>query len=331
MSLKTNLIFFIAAAAILSFVAFQRNLVFINEMMLWQDARDKSPFKARPHTNLGAALKSKWLIKDAEREFKIAVGIDPTDHDSAINLADIFRLHDQLKGAEAMLAALIRRYPTSPYGHNNLGNVYGDMRRYDDAVREYGIALKLKPFFPDAHNNMAVIYKREGRTNDALKEAVQAVSMIPDNPIYRNNLALVLIDMGKFREALDELKIVERIAPEYPDIYERMARLYDETNDIAEAISAARKAVSRNPEDFKAHVSLGNIYKKANPEMAIKEYEKALEINPACAEAHYNLAVTMEETGRQAEAARHYKMFIENAPQELKGLAKKVKAHLEGR
>ncbi|MBI3755779.1 MAG: tetratricopeptide repeat protein [Deltaproteobacteria bacterium] len=328
MTLKYETAFFIAIAVILSIAAFQRNIVWMNELTFWRDARDNSLNKARPHTNLGAALKRKWLIKDAEKEFTIAVRIDPDDHDAVVNLGDIYRINGRLADSLNVLMNFVKKHPTTPYGRNNLGNVSGDMNLYDNALQEYSIALKLKPFFPDAHNNMAVIYKRQGRLIDARRESAQAVDMIPDNPTYRNNLALTLIDMGKYKEALGELNIVEAMEPKYPDIHIRMARLYFTIGDIIMAENSARKAIAIQPMDFKAHVTLGNIYKSTNLDLAIKEYETALAINPDYTEAHYNMAVSLKEMGRHEEALKHYRKFLETAPPD-EPFRKDAMKHLE--
>lgn len=45
-------------------------------------------------------------------------------------------------------------------------------------------------------------------------------------------------------------------------------------------------------------------------EEAIEEFQKALEINPRYLEARLNLAITLRDMGRIAEAREHFKIAL---------------------
>ncbi|MEE8612808.1 MAG: tetratricopeptide repeat protein, partial [Nitrospirales bacterium] len=49
-------------------------------------------------------------------------------------------------------------------------------------------------------------------------------------------------------------------------------------------------------------------------EAAKKEYEAAIKIQPSLAEAHYNLALTLEQLGNPKEARHHYLEAANLAP-----------------
>jgi len=63
-----------------------RNAVYADQVTFWSDAADKSPRKARPHTNLGRAW---FLAGDPDRaieQFRIALALDPLDEVAQHNL-----------------------------------------------------------------------------------------------------------------------------------------------------------------------------------------------------------------------------------------------------
>ena len=52
----------------------------------------------------------------------------------------------------------------------------------------------------------------------------------------------------------------------------------------------------------------------ARPQEAIGHFEQALRIKPDLAEAHYNLAVALEQTGKIEDAIRHYEQVLRLKP-----------------
>jgi len=53
--------------------------------------------------------------------------------------------------------------------------------------------------------------------------------------------------------------------------------------------------------------------KKGNYDNAIRDYDRALEVNPGQIVAHFNKAIAYEKVGRVKEAIGAYKAFIQNA------------------
>lgn len=47
---------------------------------------------------------------------------------------------------------------------------------------------------------------------------------------------------------------------------------------------------------------------------AIKKYQEAIQVDPSLAEAHYNLALTLDQQGRFSESRIHYKKAADLAP-----------------
>jgi len=70
------------------------------------------------------------------------------------------------------------------------------------------------------------------------------------------------------------------------------------------AESATRRAMVQGNRLFAAH----------QLEAARKEYETAITIQPSLAEAHYNLALTLEQLGNPKEARHHYLEAANLAP-----------------
>jgi Tfp pilus assembly protein PilF len=87
--------------------------------------------------------------------------------------------------------ALLDQNDASVEGHNNLGLLYLDHGRPDDAVREFQRAIALDPRHVTAHNNLGVAYMRQNRPDNAAAEFRVALAAAPRNVESIVNLALV--------------------------------------------------------------------------------------------------------------------------------------------
>ena len=80
------------------------------------------------------------------------------------------------------------------------------------------------------------------------------------------------------------------------------------------ALKWMRMAVDLAPKDPRAQLGLGNAWLAAgkHPE-AEAQYKRALELDPACADAHYNWAVSLAQQGEFAKAVRHCKQGLRSS------------------
>jgi tetratricopeptide (TPR) repeat protein len=70
------------------------------------------------------------------------------------------------------------------------------------------------------------------------------------------------------------------------------------------------------PEGVEDWFELGNGLEEVSPEEAMAAYRRALEIDPALADAHVNLGRLLHESGRAAEAERHYRLALAARPED---------------
>jgi tetratricopeptide (TPR) repeat protein len=94
-----------------------------------------------------------------------------------------------------------------------------------------------------------------------------------------------------------------------------LANIHYARDEIAEAQALYERAISLDPEVFEAHFNLGNIFHDLGryPE-ALVCYKDALHLNPTYADAHFYMAVTLEKSGRSADARSHWRAYQRLAP-----------------
>jgi protein O-mannosyl-transferase len=251
--------------------------------------------------------------------------------------------------AETLYWTTIRKNPDSWMAHNNLGILFADRGRNEEAIAHYRKALELKPDNAEAHNNLGTLLEKMGRTDEALAHYQKALEINPNLAHVHNNLGLLFSNMGRTDEAIVNYQKALEINPEYGDAHYNFGVLLAKTGRTDEAIVHYRKALKLNPDDGKAHFNLGLLlaktgqtdevlahYRKAlerDPENAnihnnlgtllakmgrtdeaLVQFLKALEINPEYGDAHYNFGLLLADRGRTDEAIVHYRKALELNP-----------------
>jgi tetratricopeptide (TPR) repeat protein len=87
------------------------------------------------------------------------------------------------------------------------------------------------------------------------------------------------------------------------------------------ALRHYRLAVQLNPGCSEAHNNLGGMLARVRPELAIRHYRKALELKPNNADAHNNLANALARQGRFDEAIGHYRRTLRLQPEHAEARA----------
>ena len=64
----------------------------------------------------------------------------------------------QIKQCLKSLLRVRKKYPEEPFIYNLLGVLYAHNQSYEDSIKNYSKALKLKPNYIEAYNNIGVAY-----------------------------------------------------------------------------------------------------------------------------------------------------------------------------
>jgi tetratricopeptide (TPR) repeat protein len=218
--------------------------------------------------------------------------------------------------AETLYRTTIRKNPDCWLAHNNLGILFADRGRNEDAMARYWKALELKPDNAEAHNNLGALLEKTGRTDEALAHYRKALTINPNFVQAHNNLGLLYAKTGRTDEAITRYRRALKINPLYADAHYNLGNLLAGMGRTNKAIVHYRKALGLNPDNGGAHFNLGLLLAKTGrTDEAIVHYRKALERNPADAKIHNNLGILLVQTGRTDEAFVRFRKTLEINPQ----------------
>lgn len=176
---------------------------------------------------------------------------------------------------------------------------------WGDEVRLYRYIVAMHPENPRMRLNLGNVYLERGRVDDALDQLKQAVLLSPDAPMFRNSLALAYRDKGWYDRAVEELRQAIALDPQSAGSYINLATVRRMQHEPAKARAAALKAVELAPESAVAHTTLALTFMDEGDLVeAEKHLRLAVDLDPASAEAHVglgNLFAREKQYGRARE------------------------------
>ncbi len=241
---------------VLSCTAYARNAVWQDEIRLWKDTASKSPYKARPHNNLGLAYYKNGSIDKALREYLLVVKIKPDYEGVHLNIGTVYYNQGRFEAALREYQTALRLKPGYAKAYNNIGNVYFKQEHFDEALREYRDAIRLNPDYAEAHNNIGNVLSRQGRLDEALREYRIALQYRPDFSVAHNNSGNIFFIQGRFDEALREYKMVLKLSPDYIGIFNSIGDVYYKQGRLGEALKEYQTALSLKPDFASARKKL---------------------------------------------------------------------------
>jgi Flp pilus assembly protein TadD len=193
--------FLCIAGIIFTTWTFERNKVWADELTLYQDSVNKSPAKARPHNNFGAALSRRGRLQEAISQFQTAIRIKPDYADAHYNLGYALARQGKLEEGISHFTEALRLQPRNVKVHNNLAVALALQGNYRQAIEHLRAALKLNPRDTDVLNNLGIVLKKMGDLDAAGQQFVRVLAIDPENADALNNLGLVLMSRGQLDAA----------------------------------------------------------------------------------------------------------------------------------
>jgi tetratricopeptide (TPR) repeat protein len=135
------------ALAVLLFAvsSFVRSAVYQTEVTLYSDIVAKSPDKARPHNNLGHALKEEHRIPEAQIQLEQALALKPDYPDALNNLGTIYSSIGRRQEGHALLERALQIDPGHVQARYNMAMQYYENGMIPEAEREYQLLIRLAP------------------------------------------------------------------------------------------------------------------------------------------------------------------------------------------
>ena len=195
----------------------------------------------------------------------------------------------------------------------NLGSVYLQQGRNDDARRVLDRALVINPGLPEVVTFLGLLASREGNAVRAESLFRSAINLQPDFAVPHNDLASILAREGRYSEAEFHFSKAVEGDPANPQVRHNYGVLLAKTGPMDKALTQLKEAVRLDPGSTLFRLDLGNALVRVGfDSQAEQEYRAAIEQDDTNGEAHLRLAELLVRNGKAQDARQHYERAAES-------------------
>lgn len=155
------------------------------------------PNFSEAYNMLGVCYDEKGHYESAQAEYKKALKIEPNNARFLNNIGYSYYLSGDFGDSVKHYKRGLKVTPNDRRMHNNIGLAYGRKGDYDKARQHFIVAVGEI----GAQLNLGYIYSQEGKFNDAIKCYDEALKLNPNSLPAMSNLAQLYERTGRLREA----------------------------------------------------------------------------------------------------------------------------------
>lgn len=215
-------------------------------------------------------------------------------------------------GPEELWTDTVAKNPSNWAVRVNLGGVYADRGRIDEAIANMELAIELWPSAPEPYNALGAMWEQQGEFERAEALFREALRIEPRYYEAHTNVGLVAIEMGNYDAALSNLRAAMLLKPEYVEGHYYAGRAMALLGRHAEAARHFADALLIVPHHADAHNGLcGVLIEQGRIADALRHCKEALQLKGDFPEAHENAARALRIVGRAPEASEQDRLATE--------------------
>lgn len=156
--------------------------------------------------------------------------IDPSNIVAINDLGLIFQQENKLEDAIACYKKVIQLDPLFATAYNNLGTAFQLQNKSDEACVLFEKALDCDSHCLEAYVNLGNHYRVEEWYEKAIEYYQKALELVPEHPRVHNYLGLIFHDQGELQKAVDHFRIAIQSDPTYLDAEKNLSEALQDEN-----------------------------------------------------------------------------------------------------
>ncbi len=253
-------------------------------------------------------------VSRAIEQYREIHRLDPSDTESALWLARLYRLKNEHEKAEQVLRSILKNDPENDPAVEQLTQLLMDEGKSTEAVAllegitAHSPSPVLLDLLGDAYTQAHDLAKAEAAYR-------RAVELDPPELSHQRGLGQTLLAEEKYPEALKVYQKLSDLMPDDADVYLRIAQIYRELHQLDKAEQSLVKARQYSPG------SLEVMYNEAMLYQAQGRYEDAIRVlsnavtdikgqSPAVPSRRRSLAILYQQLGQLYRDTQNYQAAI---------------------
>ncbi len=266
-------------------------------LRLYRELLRTHPEATVVRVNLGATLASMGKFAEAIEQYRAVLEAAPDNRPVRMNLAIAYEQEGDWRRAAEELEKLQKPEHADPQSTMMLADSYNHLGLY---ARTIVLLTPLEAAQPDDLDvawllGSALIHSGQTEQGLARIDKVAAKGSNADAYLLAGQTRLARSEYDLARHDAD---LAMQLDPQLAGVQTLYGMVLEQMGDYAGAEAALRKAIAADPDDFSAHLYLGAIlYFRRDMSGARIQLEQALQLQPASAQARYELALVVRAEG----------------------------------
>lgn len=196
-----------------------------------------------------------------------------------------------LSSLEKIWQKKVDEFPKDAEAHSNLGVVFQNQKRYNEALTEYKKAEELNPSNLNIKINIGTLYQEQKKYDNAINTYNSILSMQPYNAKVLVYKAECLKAMNKNEQAIELYKTALNVEPKNAQIKAALYELLKNTMSTEDVLAFLYKNVQNSPMDAESYYEFAYELHKANKiDDAITYYIETIKLDNKKIDAYVNLS-----------------------------------------
>ena len=279
-----------------------------------QNALKLDPKSREALQTLARVYAAKKDMPAAEEQLRRIVDSDPADIVARANLGDFLAANRKSAAAEDAYRAIVQRAPQAPLGYLKLSRLYRSQNKPRETLAQLEEGYRQNQVSAELLTELVQTQIQQKKHGAAISVCTKRIEDNPRDIFAYNLLGWVYTDMKNYQEAEAALKKAIELQPLWPAPHTNLANLYLLQGRKKEAADGLQAAISANPKDSSAYLSLALLFERDKDyPNAMQVYERALKENPGFWFAANNLAFLIAETNTAKTGLERAKTLVEEA------------------
>jgi tetratricopeptide (TPR) repeat protein len=286
-----------------------------------QHAIRQNPESFEASYALGSFYASQDRITDAVAHLEMACRMEPEHYACGYDLALVYFKSGDLPKARGQIHAMLLRHKDAAELHNLLGAVEEVAGDIDTAAKELQQAAEMDPSEKHVFD-FGNILLRYRAYDGALKILRYGVERYPRSAQLKVALGVALYSLSEYKGAVEALCEAVDLDPADSRALYFLGKMHDISPEMAAEVTRRLKGFARlYPENASANYFYATSLWKGSGQEAeahLDEVERLLQravaLDPAFHEAHFQLGALYQRLGRYKDAVRHYRRVTQLQP-----------------
>ena len=204
-----------------------------------------------------------------------------------------------------------------------LGECYFYQRKWAESEKYLRETIVREPKYTDAYIRLGMALRELKRFDEAIRSFELAIVNDQKAVVARYQLAQICVDREDYKRALSQLHFVKDLAANYAPAFVLQGAIYQRLGDHRQSIVEYCKVVEMGKGDAGLYWRLGRSFMAIKDRLqAVRAFEQAIRLDKAMWPAYFYAAQLRDEFQHYEKAMQHYRALL--AVEEYRAIAKEA-------